>query len=132
MSKNILFLIESLRDGGSEKSISTVAQELSNKYNTILVVANKQKIDYSFNGKIIEIKEFISHNPLKRLIGIKKLKKIKKENNIDITISYLTAYNLYNVLSKYKDKIYISIRNHLSTKKEGLLAFIGTIYSNKK
>ena len=132
MSKNILFLIESLRDGGSERSISNVAQELSNKYNTILVVANKQKLDYSFNGKIIEIKEFISHNPLKRLIGIKKLKTIKKKNNIDIAISYLTAYNLYNVLSKYKDKIYISIRNHLSTKKEGLLAFIGTIYSNKK
>ncbi len=132
MKKNILFLIESLRDGGSERSISSIATELSNKYNTILVVANNKEKDYQFNGKIIEIKEFISNNPIKRLIGIKKLKKIKKDNNIDISISYLTSYNLYNVLSKYKDKTFISIRNHLSTKKEGLIAKLGTIYSNKK
>lgn len=132
MKKNILFLIESLRDGGSERSISSIATELSNKYNTILVVANNKEKDYQFNGKIIEIKDFISNNPIKRLIGIKKLKKIKKDNNIDISISYLTSYNLYNVLSKYKDKTFISIRNHLSTKKEGLIAKLGTIYSNKK
>ncbi len=132
MKKNILFLIESLRDGGSEKSISNIATQISKKHNVILVVADNKNKDYTFNGKIIEIKEFKSKNKLKRLVGIKKLKKIKKDNNIDISISYLTAYNLYNVLSKYKDKIYISIRNHLSTKKEGTIARISTIYSNKK
>ena len=100
MKKNILFLIESLRDGGSEKSISNVATEMSKKHNIILVVANNKNKDYTFNGNIIEIKEFLSHNPIKRFIGIKKLKKIKKDNKIDISISYLTAYNLYNILSK--------------------------------
>ena len=132
MKKNILFLIESLRDGGSEKSISNVATEISKKHNIILVVANNKNKDYTFNGNIIEIKEFLSHNPIKRFIGIKKLKKNKKDNKIDISISYLTAYNLYNVLSKYKDKIFISVRNHLSTKKEGIIDKLGTIYSNKK
>jgi len=132
MKKNILFLIESLRDGGSEKSISNVATEISKKHNVILVVANKAERDYSYTGKIIEIKEFISKNPIKRIFGIKKIKQVKKENNIDISISYLTAYNLYNVLSKYKDKIFISIRNHLSTKHESLIARISTKYSNKK
>lgn len=132
MKKNILFLIESLRDGGSERSISNVATEIAKKHNIILVVANNKEKDYDFNGTIIEIKEFLSKNPIKRIIGIKKLKRIKKENKIDISISYLTAYNLYNVLSKYKEKTYISIRNHLSTKKEGTIAKIGTIYSNKK
>lgn len=132
MKKNILFLIESLRDGGSEKSISNVATEISKKHNVILIVANNKENDYQFKGNIIEIKEFTTKNPIKRLIGIKKLKKIKKENKVDISISYITAYNLYNVLSKYKDKTFISIRNHLSTKKEGIIAKLGTIYSNKK
>lgn len=132
MKKNILFLIESLKNGGSERSISNIAQELSSKYNVILVVANNKEKDYHFNGKTFEIKEFISNNPIKRLIGIKKLKKIKKNNNIDISISYLTAYNLYNILSKYKDKTYISIRNHLTAKNEGFIAKLSTKYSNKK
>ena len=132
MKKNILFLIESLRDGGSEKSISNITTEISKKHNVILVIANSKEKDYEFNGTIIEIKEFLSKNPIKRLIGIKKLKKIKKDNSINISISYLTAYNLYNVLSKQKDKTYISIRNHLSTKQEGIIAKLGTIYSNKK
>ena len=35
-------------------------------------------------------------------------------------------------MSRYKDKVFISIRNHLSTKKEGIIARYGTIYSNKK
>ena len=132
MKKNILFLIESLNDGGSEKSISKIASELSQKYNVLLVLANNKNKDYEFNGTIIEMKEFISKNPIKRIIGINKLKKIKKEYHINISISYITAYNLYNVLSKYKDNIFISIRNHLSAKKEGIIAKIGTIYSNKK
>lgn len=132
MKKNILFLIESLRDGGSERSISSVATEIAKKHNVLLVVADKKEKDYDFSGKIVEIKEFISKNPFKRLFGIRKLKMIKKKYNIDISISYLTAYNLYNVLSRYKDKVFISIRNHLSTKKEGIIARNGTIYSNKK
>lgn len=131
MKKNILFLIESLRDGGSERSISNVATEIAKKHNVLLVVANGKEKDYDFSGEIIEIKEFISKNPFKRLFGIRKLRKIKKKYNIDISISYLTAYNLYNVLSRYKDKVFISIRNHLSTKKEGIIARYGTICSNK-
>ena len=132
MNKNILFLIESLKNGGSEKSISTLAKDLSKIHNVILVVATNKEKNYQYNGKIIEINEFLSHNPIKRIFGIKKLKSIKKENNIEISISYLTAYNLYNVLSKNKDKVFISIRNHLSTKKESITARLGTIYSNKK
>ena len=132
MKKKVLFLIESLRNGGSEKSISNIATDLSNQYNVVLVLADKKENDFPFPGKVIEINEFLSKNPIKRFIGIKKLKAIKKENHIDISISYLTAYNFYNVLSKYHDKIFISIRNHLSSKKEGFLARIAAIYSNQK
>lgn len=131
MKKNILFLIESLKNGGSERSICNIMNEIIKKHNVVLVVATNNN-DYKYNGKIIEISEFLSKNPLKRLIGIRKLKLIKKKYKIDITISYLTAYNFYNILSKHKDKTYISIRNHLSTKKESISAKIGTIYANKK
>ena len=130
MKKNILFLIESLCDGGSEKAITNIATEISKYHNVILVVADNKKIDYSFEGTTLVIDEFISKKPLKRLLGIRKLRKIKRTYDINLSISFLTAYNLYNVLSKYKDKTYISIRNHLSTKKEGLVPYWASIYSN--
>jgi hypothetical protein len=53
-----------------------------------------------------------------------KLRKAKKKNQINTSISFLTSFNLFNVLSKYKDKTIISIRNHQSSKKESIIARI--------
>ncbi len=115
MKKNIMMLIGYLTNGGAERSITNVANELSKYHNVILVVAGAKKIDYPCHVKIIELKSLRERNKLK---AIHELKKLKKEYKIDVTISYTTVYNFYNVMSKYKDKTIISIRNHLSTKHE--------------
>ena len=122
MKKNVMLLIGYLSNGGAEKSITRLANELSKYHNVILVVASTRNQDYECSAKIIEIEEFKKKTT--KIKGIIKLRKLKKKYNIDTTISYTTAYNFYNVMSKYKDKTIISVRNHLSTKKEG---FISTI-----
>lgn len=115
--KNVMLLIGSLKNGGAERSITNVANELSKYHNVILVVANAKDQDYPCNVKVIEINEL--RNKKKRILGIFKLRKLKKEYKIDATISYTTSYNFFNVITKCKDKTIISVRNHLSTKQEG-------------
>ena len=132
MKKNILFIIESMNNGGTEKIVSNITNELVNFHNVYLVISNKNN-DYKINSKIkvILIEELKSKNPLIRIKGINKLKRIKKEYKINTSISFLTAYNLFNVITKVNDKIIISTRNHLSTKNESFIAKLANKYSNK-
>jgi len=131
--KNIMLLIGNLSNGGAERSIVNLANELSKLYNVILVVPPTKKQDYECKVKIIHVDELSVK--IKRFIGIHKVKKLKKKYNIDVTISYTTMFNFVNVMSKYKDKTIISVRNHLSTKKEGfistILHYISSVLANK-
>ena len=132
MKKNILFIIESLSNGGSERTITNLSNELINDNNIYIVVCNN-KIDYKLNSKIkiIEIPNLQLRNPIKRIIGIIKLRKIKKIYNINTSISFITSFNLFNTLSKYKEKTIVSIRNHQSTKNESIIAKVSNKLSNK-
>lgn len=119
MKKNIMLIIGQLRNGGAERSITNLANELLKYHNVIVVTTFISEQDYPCNAKVIEIKYLGKRSKIKRLKGIWNLRKLKKQYKIDVTISYTTMSNFYNVISKYKDKTIISIRNHLSTKKEG-------------
>ena len=114
--KNVMLFIGYLTNGGAEHSIVNLANSLAKYYNVIMVVASIKEIDYKCNVKIIEVPELKKGN--NRLVGILKVRSIKKKYNIDATISYTTLYNFYNTVSRYNDKTIISIRNHLSTKNE--------------
>lgn len=127
-----MLLIGSLSNGGAERSITNLANELSKYHNVILVIANN-KIDYKCDTKILVVPELLSHK--NRALGLKKLRNIKKQYKIDYCISYTTVYNFYNILTKYKDKTIISVRNHLSAKKElkkhNIFHKISIIFANK-
>jgi len=125
MKKNIMLIISQLKNGGAERSITNLANELKKYHNVILVINKKSNEDYPCNVKIVEIPELNKPNNLfMKLKGIYKLKKLKQKEKIDVSISYTTISNFYNLLSKRKEKIIISVRNHLSTKKEPEIAEI--------
>ena len=116
--KNIMFMIYYLKNGGAERAISHISEELSKKYNVILVTVEKEgQSDYECNVKRINL----DINKIKyfRHLGlIKQIKKIKKEYNITHTISFTSLMNYYNVMSELNDETIISVRNYVSKSKQ--------------
>lgn len=109
--KNILILLRNLSNGGAEKLLINLANELALKYNVIVITANKQNCDYNFNGKVIEIPNLDVD-----MLSIKRVRYLKKKYNITHSLSGSISYNYLNVASRYKDKVIISVHNMLSFK----------------
>ena len=121
MKKNILFLIGDMRTGGAEHVIYNLCNNFKDKYNITLVVTELTNADYVPDVNIVEIPELREDKRI--IIGLWKLRKLKKELKIDTSVSFLLKYNIYNYLSKYKDKVIISVRNYITAR--------GNMYSKK-
>lgn len=121
--KNVLVIIGKLGNGGAEKKATFLSSEFKNKYNVTMVVFNRSNEDYIYDGKIYEIKELQLIGP-KTIFGLIKLRKIKKELKIDVSISFGYKACLFNTLTKYKDKVVISIINMISLKNNKVQNFI--------
>lgn len=118
MKDNIMMIIPTLSSGGAERTLSNLANSLKDYYNIKFVVFDAQKniykcdvpiIDLNITSKIGRVGK--AYNLIKKII---KVKKIKKNEKIKCTISFLQTPNLINVLTKGKDKVIISIRNEAS------------------
>lgn len=112
--KNVMFIIGQLRNGGAERVIYNLCTDLKKEFNITLVVRSLKDVDliYVPDVKIIEVNELSFR--FRKIIGIIKIRKLKKKLKIDTSISFHLKYNIYNYLSKYKDKIILSIRNYTS------------------
>ena len=112
MKKNVMFIIGQLRNGGAERVICNLCNDLSKDYNITLCVRTLEDADeiYIPNVKIIEVNELSKR--ITKIFGIIKIHNLKKKLKIDTTISFHLKYNIYNYLSKYKDKVIVSIRNY--------------------
>lgn len=104
--------------GGAERIISTLASNMPDKSNTYLIVYKDVKCKYPCDCNIINIDIPESHNVLVKIINtirkVYRIRKIKKELKIEKTISFLENPNIINILSRYNDKVIISIRNQKS------------------
>lgn len=113
MKKNIMIISNKLSNGGAERVAANLSYDLSKKYNVYLVLGDTRNADYVSKVKTIQIKE-LRKKDYKKYIGILKLKFLKKFLKIDVSISIGNKPNMYNVLSKCKEKNVISIRNYIS------------------
>lgn len=116
--KNIAIMSWSLNGGGAERAAANLSKDLSDVYNVYLIVFDSNNISYQYDGELVDIGIKSAKSYFGKIIvyfkRCFKIKKIKKEKNIDITISFMPHVNLYNVLSKVKDKTIISIRNFMT------------------
>lgn len=120
--RTIALYIPTLYHGGAERVVSRLSYILKDDYK-IYIILNEEKIYYKVNCEIINLNVPAKQNIIKKIISpitrTKKLKKVKKELNIDCTISFLTNANIVNGLSKIKgSSVIYSIRNFSEIKRQ--------------
>ena len=123
LQRNILFFIYRLYGGGAERVVSNLSMALGDNYNIKIIIYDLEEKTYPYKGELIRIKLPFSKNPvhnnsIQRTIRffmlITKLRKLKRDNKIDISVSFGEQANIINVLSKKKEHIYLSMRTTLS------------------
>lgn len=119
MKKTLLFVIPTLVGGGAEKNLANLSMYLYDYYNIHILVFSDTKIKYTFKGTLHFFNRKPTKNILKRIYNyidfLAKIRKLKKEINVDCSISYLPNADVVNVLSSIGEKKIISIRNNLSS-----------------
>lgn len=130
MKKRIAIIIPTLSGGGAERVAANLSLYLPNdKYDKYLIVYDGSKTDYSFEGKLLNLESRAISNPISKIFNnikrIIKIKKIKKDYKIDTTISFLSAPNMVNILTKSNDKVIVSIRNYVSDSSKNTYEKIG-------
>jgi len=114
----IAFLVNSMRGGGTERVLSILLKNLSrnNKEFFLIVLEDEFSYDIPEDVRIIKLFSDLKGNFRKLLAvfcGAIKLKRIVKENNIDLVVSFLGRSNYTNILARMfgsKHKAYLSER----------------------
>jgi glycosyltransferase involved in cell wall biosynthesis len=115
MNKKVMLIIPEMTVGGAQRSLAKLSVELASHADVFLVVFNKTgEIAYPVGGKIFSLDVFPGGTIMAKGIALRKrverLRLLKKENNIDVAISFLEGADYVNVLSKGKEKVVLSIR----------------------
>lgn len=113
--KKILLIIPEMSMGGAQRSISKLSIELAMHHTVWLVIFNKVGgIAYAHSGELINLDVVPGggiFNKIKSFIQrIDRLRKLKRDLDIDVSISFLEGADYINILSKVRDRIILSIR----------------------
>lgn len=119
--KKILFVIPYLHKGGAERVVSNLTMNFPNDWDIDILINSDKYIDYPVRGNIISLG--IDEKPktgsvlfqfrvfIKR---VKKLYRLKKDNQYKACISHLDSANIANILSgKSKCRVIITAHNSL-------------------
>jgi glycosyltransferase involved in cell wall biosynthesis len=114
-SKKILLIIPEMITGGAQRSLANLSLELSQHFQLWLVVFNRETpVAYKHGGELISLDVVPGKSLFSKFIAFRKrvaaLKKIKKDLQIDVAISFLEGADYVNVLSRGKEKVILSIR----------------------
>ena len=113
--RNILLIIPEMSVGGAQRSMAKLSIELAKDHRVWLCVFNDRGgIAYTHGGTLINL-DVVPRPPryhkFKSFIQrVTRLRKLKKQLKIDVSISFLEGADYVNILSKSTDKIVLSIR----------------------
>jgi glycosyltransferase involved in cell wall biosynthesis len=118
--KKVAFFIPDLGGAGAERVVSNLTQALAERgYDIFLILYNQGDVAYPFGGKLLIIDSkidsiFYKNKILKFLYRTYRLKKLKLQYKFDVVISFLENPDFQNILTKGKEKVFISVRNFAS------------------
>lgn len=127
--KRILILISSIGGGGAERVASRLANGLSEKHFVCLMIFNRKEKTYELSSRVRLIEYEKPRAYKSRLFRIGKIRRqadklavlkavadVRREYEIDTTISFLESQNVYNVLAGGGTRRIVSERNDPSCK----------------
>lgn len=114
--KKLMIIVPNLRLGGQERVAVNTAIIMSEVYEVVLITFDNSESAYDWKGKIIDIKVPAKEGKLFKIINVQqrvsKIKKLKKELDIEYSISFGESANIVNVLSKDSEKVITSVRGY--------------------
>ncbi len=116
MMKNVLLIGSELGKGGAERSISLLSYYLEQHYNvTLCILSGKDREQYYQTCKDVVFVDPPEHKGIYGKVKawqyrLNKVKEIKKQRNIDVSISFLEGPDYVNVLTRGREKVVLSIR----------------------
>lgn len=123
--KNVLLLGSELGKGGAERSISLLSYYLEQHgYNVVLcILSGTDRTKYYQTCKQVLFVDPPAHSGAIGKVKawryrLKRVKEIKRQYNIDVSISFLEGPDYVNVLTRGKEKIALSIRGSKMFDKE--------------
>lgn len=117
--KKVAFFIPDLGGAGAERVVSNLTQALAERgYDIFLILYNQNDMAYPYGGKLLTIDGgsgiLYKNKMLKFLYRTYRLKMLKLKYKFDVVISFLENPDFQNILTKGKEKVYISVRNYAS------------------
>lgn len=107
--KNVAILVSTLNKGGAERVAANMSLEFAKHYNVFLIVHDGEEIAYPYAGQLIDLRLPPAKGPVGKVTTLIKrvhrVRKIKKQNHIQFTISHLPMCNYVNIFSRCQDKI---------------------------
>lgn len=128
----IALIIKDLRHCGAQRAISRLSYVLEEAgFEICMVMLTAGEIDYPHAGRLIPLGLPIEDGILRKIkstvIRTQKLKNIKNEYEFDAAISFLDTPNISNILSRGKEKVFVSVRNFKSLEDSGIFGFLNRI-----
>lgn len=112
----VMFLIPHLSDGGAERILSALSQNL--RAADLVLVVFEEKVGYPFKGRLLSLDMPIERGSLlRRAIGLiqraRKLRRILQQETPDTVVSFMGEANILNSL--LAPRPIVTVHNHLAS-----------------
>ena len=116
--KKLLLIVPSLHHGGLEKVCATTARLLQPYFDVQIAIFDSRSIAYDIKGiPVVDLRLPSRPGVIAKVINVlrrgMRLRKLKKEAQIDIAYSFGPTANLANIASGGRAKMWLGIRSYM-------------------